>query len=112
MFPTRDIASTFELIQHGAEIGAAKLWYDKPHKQFYLLVSLEIETPDPTPQTHKGCAGVDVGVRYLAVTSNTRDEHVFHSGKRVRAKANHYAETEKASAKKRHSFGYPPLGGD
>ena len=31
------------LIQKGAEIGAAKLWYDKPKKQFYLLVSLEIE---------------------------------------------------------------------
>ena len=30
------------LIQAGAEIGAAKLWYDKPRKQFYLLVSLEI----------------------------------------------------------------------
>src|SRR5437016_9674152 len=26
------------LIGHGAEIGAAKLWYDKPQKQFYLLV--------------------------------------------------------------------------
>src|SRR6266705_5172898 len=26
------------LIQKGAEIGAAKLWYDKPRKQFYLLV--------------------------------------------------------------------------
>src|SRR5205823_5863251 len=29
------------LLQHGAHIGAAKLWYDKPKKQFYLLVSLE-----------------------------------------------------------------------
>src|SRR5437763_5087668 len=26
------------LIRSGAEIGAAKLWYDKPRKQFYLLV--------------------------------------------------------------------------
>src|SRR5437773_9451428 len=31
------------LIQQGATIGAAKLWYDKPRKQFYLLVSFEIE---------------------------------------------------------------------
>src|SRR5262245_34270174 len=30
-------------IQRSAHIGAAKLWYDQPHKQFYLLVSLEIE---------------------------------------------------------------------
>src|SRR5690242_1294627 len=30
-------------IQHGAHIGTAKLWYDKPRKTFYLLVSLEID---------------------------------------------------------------------
>ena len=36
------------LIQQGARIGAAKLWYDKPRKQFYLLVSLEIAVADPT----------------------------------------------------------------
>src|SRR6266566_3848443 len=29
------------LIHRGASLGAAKLWYDKPRKQFYLLVSLE-----------------------------------------------------------------------
>src|SRR5216683_4464847 len=27
------------LIEQGTEIGAAKLWYDKPHQQFYLLVT-------------------------------------------------------------------------
>src|SRR5437868_9518361 len=46
------------LLQEGASIGAAKLWYDKPRKQFYLLVSLEVETADPTPQTQTGIAGV------------------------------------------------------
>src|SRR5579885_2519928 len=88
------------LIKSGAEIGAAKLWYDKPNKQFYLLVSLEIETPDPTPVNHKGCAGVDVGVRYLAVTSNTKGNHTFHSGRAVVAKANHYARLRKRLQKK------------
>ncbi len=88
------------LIRDGAEIGAAKLWYDKSKKQFYLLVSLEIEIPDPTPQTHKGCAGVDVGVRYLAVTSNTRGNHSFHSGKQVVSRANHYARLRKRLQKK------------
>jgi IS605 OrfB family transposase len=92
--------SHIALIQYGAEIGAAKLWYDKPKKQFYLLVSLEIGTPDPTPETHKECAGVDVGVRYLAVTSNTRGNHAFHSGKQVVAKANHYARLRKRLQKK------------
>jgi putative transposase len=89
-----------ELIQHGAEIGAAKLWYDKPKKQFYLLVSLEVETPDPDPETHTGIAGVDVGVRYLAVTSNTRGNQTFHSGKKVVSRANHYARLRKRLQKK------------
>ncbi len=84
-----------DLIQHGAHLGAAKLWYDKPHKQFYLLVSLEIEVAEPTPETHKGVAGVDVGMRYLAVSSTMKGEPTFHSGKRVVSKANHYARLKK-----------------
>jgi putative transposase len=89
-----------ELINRGAEIGAAKLWYDKAKKQFSLLVSLEIETPDPDPEHQTGCAGVDVGIRYLAVASNTRGKHTFHSGKAVVAKANHYARLRKRLQKK------------
>jgi putative transposase len=83
------------LIQHGAHIGAAKLWYDKPKQQFYLLVSLELEIADPTPETHTGVVGVDVGVRYLAVTSTTKGERSFHSGKKIVPKANHYARLRK-----------------
>src|SRR5438876_6076141 len=60
------------LIAKGAQIGAAKLWYDKPKKQFYLLVSLEVEVAEPTHGTHSGVAGVDVGIRYLAVTTTTK----------------------------------------
>jgi IS605 OrfB family transposase len=88
------------LIQKGSEIGAAKLWYDKAKKQFYLLVSLEIETPDPDPENQTGCAGVDVGVRYLAVGSSTRGKETFHSGKQVVASANHYARLRKRLQKK------------
>jgi IS605 OrfB family transposase len=83
------------LIQHAASIGAAKLWYDKPKKQFYLLVSLEIEVADPTPDTHKQVVGVDVGIRYLAVTSTTKGASTFHSGKSIVPKANHYARLKK-----------------
>jgi putative transposase len=88
------------LIKSNAEIGAAKLWYDKPKKQFYLLVSLEVETADPTPQTHTGVVGVDVGVRYLAVTATKRGEQSFYTGKRVVPKANHYARLRKRLQKK------------
>ena len=88
------------LIARGAQVGAAKLWYDKPKKQFYLLVSLEGEGADPTPETHTGVAGVDVGVRYLAVTATTRGDRSFHSGKGVVPKANHYARLRKRLQKK------------
>jgi putative transposase len=88
------------LIQKGAELGAAKLWYDKPKKQFYLLISLEIEVADPTPETHTGVAGVDVGVRYLAVTATTKGDRSFHSGKGIVPKANHYARLRKRLQKK------------
>ena len=83
------------LIQQGARIGAAKLWYDKPHKQFYLLVSLEVAVADPTPETHQRIVGVDVGQRYLAVATDTQDTTAFFSGTAVRAHADHYARLRK-----------------
>jgi IS605 OrfB family transposase len=87
-------------IRKGAQIGAARLWYDKPKKQFYLLVSLEIEVADPTPETHKGIVGVDIGVRYLAVTATTKGGSTFHTGKAIVPKANHYARLRKRLQKK------------
>jgi len=88
------------LIHQGAHIEAAKLWYDKSRKQFYLLVSLEVEVADPTPEKHTGVAGVDVGVRYLAVTATTRGDHSFHSGRHLVPKASHYARLRKRLQKK------------
>ncbi len=88
------------LIQGGAHIGAAKLWYDKPHKQFYLLITLSIEGAEPTPQDHTHVVGVDVGQRYLAVSTDTEHHTTFNSGKAVRAKADHYARLRKRLQKK------------
>jgi IS605 OrfB family transposase len=88
------------LLQRGASIGAAKLWYDKPRKQFYLLVSLAVEVADPTPASHTEVVGVDVGVRYLAVATTTRGKQSFHSGKRIAAKANHNARVRMRLQKK------------
>ena len=88
------------LLQDGAHIGAAKLWYDKPRKQFYLLVSLELSVADPTPQTHKQVIGVDVGQRYLAVTATPTNDATFYAGSAIRAKADHYARLRKRLQKK------------
>ncbi len=83
------------LLQHGAHIGAAKLWYDKPKKQFYLLITLELEVADPTPEAHSSVVGVDVGQRYLAVTATPHNAATFYSGSAVRAKADHYGRLRK-----------------
>jgi len=88
------------LIGRGASLGAAKLWYDKPHKQFYLLVSLEIEVADPTPESHQQIVGVDVGQRYLAVTTTMQGKTAFYSGKQGRAKADHYGRLRKRLQRK------------
>ena len=88
------------LIQHGATIGAARLWYDKPHKQYYLLVTLELELLDSTPETLPDVVGVDVGMRYLAVSAALNNDSSFYSGKRVRARADHYARIRKRLQKK------------
>jgi len=88
------------LIQNGAHIGAAKLWYDKPRKQFYLLVTFEVEIAEPTPHDHTHVVGVDVGQRYLAVSTDTEHHSNFYAGKAVRAKANHYARLRKRLQKK------------
>ena len=88
------------LIRQGATIGDAKLWYDRPKKQFYLLVSLTIDLPEPTCEQFTEVIGVDVGIRYLAVTSTETGKAGFHPGKRIRHKANHYARLRKRLQKK------------
>jgi transposase len=86
------------------KIGAARLWYDQPGKRFYLLVSLEIERPDPSFEQSKQLVGVDVGIRYLAVTSTATGDPCFFSGKQAKQRANHYARLRKRLRTVRHSW--------
>jgi putative transposase len=88
------------LLQHGAHMGAAKLWYDKPRKQFYLLVSMEEEVSDPTPAVQRKIVGVDVGQRYLAVATDTQNHAAFFPGAEARARADHYARLRRRLQRK------------
>ncbi len=88
------------LIQAGAIIGGAKLWYDSARKRFYLLVSLTIQMPDPLPTAQRQILGVDVGQRYLATVATLGNGAQFYSGKEVRAKADHYARLQKRLQRK------------
>ncbi len=83
------------LIREGATIGDAKLWCDRLKKQFYLLVSLTLDLAEPTCDHFTEVVGVDVGVRYLAVTSTSTGKAGFHPGKQTRHQANHYARLRK-----------------
>jgi putative transposase len=63
-------------------------------------VFLELEVPDPTPERLTNVAGVDVGMRYLATVATITKGASFYSGKRIRAKADHYARVQKRLQKK------------
>ncbi len=90
-----------EMIQSGvARIGAAKIWYSKPSKTYYLLVSMEVEVPDLMPSDINRVMGVDVGQRYIAVTADTQNKAQFFSGAYVRHKASRYVKARKSLQRK------------
>jgi putative transposase len=89
-----------DLIKSGSEIGAAKIWYDKSKKTYYLLVSLNLEVPEIKPEDIKEVKGVDVGQRYLAVVTNTKNQTKFFSGKQIRHRANKYHQARKTLQQK------------
>ncbi|WP_228057024.1 transposase [Tychonema sp. LEGE 07203] len=79
-----------DLIANGARIGAAKIVYQRSSKIYYLMVSLEVETPKIDPLKITRSSGVDVGMRYLAVETDLQNKSKFYSGKNARHKANRY----------------------
>ena len=90
-----------EMINSGvAKIGAAKLWYSKPTKTYYLLVSVEVELPELKPTDINRVMGVDVGQRYIAVAADTQNKTQFFSGKQVRHKASRYVRARKSLQRK------------
>ena len=88
-------AKHVSLLRGTATIGEAKLWYDLSRKRFYLLVALEVETPDSLPTDQRQIVGIDVGSRYLATVATTTNTSQFYSGKEVRHQADHYARMQK-----------------
>jgi putative transposase len=98
--PYRGYDRHVALLEQGATIGAAKLWYDQSRKHFYLLVSLTIAVPDLTPESHTRIVGIDVGQRYLATVATLDNGTQFYSGKQVRHQADHYARLQKRLQRK------------
>ncbi len=82
------------------KMGAAKLYYSKSTKTYYLLVSFEINLKEISSADIKKIIGVDVGQRYLAVTTTTDNQTQFFSGKQVLHKATRYQKARKRLQKK------------
>lgn len=75
------------------KIGAARIWYDKRKKQYYLLVSLEITYKEEhRPEDYAGAVGVDVGQRYIATAADSSGKALFFSGKEIKHKKSYYAK--------------------
>ncbi|ACK73701.1 transposase, family IS1341 [Gloeothece citriformis PCC 7424] len=87
-------------IKDKGKIGAAKIFYNRTNKTYYLLVSVEIELPDINPENVSRVYGIDVGQRYLAVKAGIDDSAEFFSGKEIRHKANRYHRARKTLQRK------------
>lgn len=87
-------------IANSAKVGAAKIVYQRSSKTYYLMVSLEIETPIIEPIDITRISGVDVGQRYLAVEVDLQNKAKFYSGKAARHQANRYHKARKTLQRK------------
>ncbi|WP_333440434.1 transposase [Microcoleus sp. herbarium2] len=81
------------------KIGEAEIVYQRSSKTYYLIVSMELETPDIDPMTITRVSGVDVGRRYLAVETDLQKKSKFYSGKEAIHKANRYQKARKTLCK-------------
>lgn len=81
------------------KIGAAKLWYCKRKKQYYLIVSLTL-SKDIDISSLSNIIGVDIGYRNLAVTTTPNNNTQFFSGKKANYISNKYCKTRKSLQQK------------
>ena len=81
-----------DYIKSGARCGASKLWYDKTSKQWYLLVSIELEKQDVDSGKIGIVKGVDVGQRNLAVSSSNNGKKEFYNGNEVKQKCREFSK--------------------
>lgn len=89
-----------DMIRNGARIGGAKIFYDKPSKQYFLLVSIEVPLVEVDMNKCAKVKGVDVGQRNLAVTQDNNGNVEFFKGKETIHKANKITNKRKELRKK------------
>jgi putative transposase len=100
IMPYQGYEKHIALIRQGAAFKAARLWYDKPRKQFYLLVAIELDILNPAPEVQQTIVGIDVGQRFLATSATITKKQHFFPGKALRAKADHFTRLQKRLQRK------------
>ena len=88
------------LIASCKKIGEAEIVYQRSSKTYYLMASMELETPDIDPMTITRVYGVDVGRQYLAVETDLQNKSRFYSDKEARHNANRYQKARKTLQRK------------
>ena len=58
-------------------LGAATRWYDQPRQPYYLLVGLEVEVADATPEAQQRTVSAEVA-------TDTENRTSFLANRRVR----------------------------
>ena len=89
-----------DYIQQGCETGAARLYYQKFRKQYFLIVALNIDLPDPQPMQHSNVVGVDVGQRYHFVVTDKDGQSLFEKGAATGQRKDQFARTKKSLQRK------------
>ncbi|MBA3825511.1 MAG: hypothetical protein H0X24_16640, partial [Ktedonobacterales bacterium] len=89
----------------GITFGAAKLWRDPRTKQWYLLVTLALPLPEIAPDDLPQTQGIDLGQRYLAVSTTATNQTQFIAGGHAVHQGEALPARETAFATKRHFGG-------
>lgn len=89
-----------DYLQGGAETGGAKLYYQKSKGQYYLIVALNIELPDPVPADHRTVVGVDVGQRYHFVATDMNGHSLFEKGAQVQHQKDRFVRARRSLQRK------------
>jgi len=68
-------------LPHGVTFGAAKLWRDPRTKQWYLVVTRSLPLPAVREPDLRCVKGIDLGTRYLAVSTTADHQTPFLAGR-------------------------------
>jgi IS605 OrfB family transposase len=88
------------LARDGWKVKSAMLCYRKSDDTMFLNVTVESERDQIEINDCDGIVGIDLGMRFLAVTTNTNNETRFHGGGDVKFKRWQYFDTRRSCQRK------------